>query len=165
MTLQEICVLGRSSWELNYTCVHLCPAKNKCQDRVRNVSSLLLKYLWWIEKKEKVERAFRLQFRPESDADEGKKGGLIKSYILQPSSKEILAHPIGSPQGKVDHWERPVSPWHGSYISHQVHWFLGISQRKMWFWRKHDGVSREAVAGFRKSKHVCLHYTLAERVN
>lgn len=34
----------------------------------------------------------------------------------------------------------------------------------MWLWRKH-GVSREAVAGFRKSKQVCLHYTLAERVN
>lgn len=65
--------------------------------------------------------SFRSQFRPKSDAGEGKEEGLIKSYILQPSSMEILTHLIGSPQGKVDHWERPVSPWHGSYISHQAH--------------------------------------------
>lgn len=124
-----------------------------------------MKYLWWIKekKKEKVERAFRSQFRPKSDADEGKEGGLINSYILQPSSNEILAHPIGSPQGKVDHWEKPVSPLHRSYISHQTHWFPGSSQKKLWLWRKHDGVSREAVAGLRKSKQVCLHhYSLAE---
>lgn len=52
----------------------------------------MLKYLWWIKEKEKekVERAFRSQFRPKSDADEGKEGGLIKSYVLQPSSKEIF---------------------------------------------------------------------------
>lgn len=67
--LQEICVLGRSSCELNYTCVHLCPPKNRHQDRVRNVSNLLLKYLWWIKKrkKEKVERASS-QFRPKSES-------------------------------------------------------------------------------------------------
>lgn len=67
------------------------------------------------------ERAFRSQFRPKSDADEGKEGGLINSYILQPSSNEILAHPIGSPQGKKLTTERPVSPWHRSHISHQAH--------------------------------------------
>lgn len=166
--LQEICVLGRSSCELNYTCVHLCPPKNRHQDRVRNVSNLLLKYLWWIKKrkKEKVERASDHNSGLNLKADEGKEGGLIKSYILQPSSTEILTHPIGSPQGKVDHWERPVSPWHGSYISHQAHWFPGSSQRKLWLWRKHYGVSRQAVAGLRKPKQVCLHhYSLAERVN
>lgn len=80
--LQEICVLGRSSCELNYTCVHLCPPKNRHQDRVRNVSNLLLKYLWWIKKrkKEKVERASDHNSGLNLKADEGKEGGLIELY-------------------------------------------------------------------------------------